>query len=80
MQGATHKLQIVGDIPEGLEVLHESSSGRMKTLIVRGSAWEISEKAAAANPVYYDVLPLSLEEIFIYELGGVNYAVKDILL
>ena len=52
----------------------------MKTLIVRGSAWEISEKAAAANPVYYDVLPLSLEEIFIYELGGVNYAVKDILL
>ncbi|MEF2838165.1 MAG: ABC transporter ATP-binding protein, partial [Oscillospiraceae bacterium] len=36
--------------------------------------------AAAAKPAYFDVLPLSLEEIFIYELGGVNYAVKDILL
>ena len=80
MQGATHKLQIVGNVPQGLEVLHESSSGRMKTLIIRGSAWEISERAAAESPAYFDVLPLSLEEIFIYELGGVNYAVKDILL
>ena len=80
MQGATHKLQIVGEVPAGLEVLHEASSGRMKTLIVRGSAWEISEKAQAMEPAYFDVLPLSLEEIFIYELGGVNYAVKDIIL
>ena len=80
MQGNTHKLQIVGDTPEGLEILHESASGRLKTLIVRGQAWEISTKAAAAKPAYYDLLPLSLEEIFIYELGGVNYAVQDILL
>ncbi len=80
MQGATHKLQIVGDVPENLEVLHESGSGRLKTLIVRGEAAEISAKAAVAKPAYFDVLPLSLEEIFIYELGGVNYAVKDILL
>ncbi len=80
MQGATHKLQIVGAIPEGLDILHESASGRMKTLIVRGAAWEISTKASAVKPAYFDILPLSLEEIFIYELGGVNYAVKDILL
>ena len=80
MQGATHKLQIVGDTPEGLDVLHESSSGRLKTLIVRGSAFEIGTRAEAAKPAYFDVLPLSLEEIFIYELGGVDYAVKDILL
>ena len=80
MQGATHKLQIVGDTPEGLDVLHESSSGRLKTLIVRGSAVEIATKAENSKPAYFDVLPLSLEEIFIYELGGVDYAVKDILL
>ena len=80
MQGNTHKLQIVGDTPEGLEILHESASGRLKTLIVRGQAWEISTKAAAAKPAYYDLLPLSLEEIFIYELGGVHDAVQDILL
>lgn len=80
MQGNTHKLQIVGGVPEGLEILHESTSGRLKTLIVRGAAWEISTKAAAAKPAYFDVLPLSLEEIFIYELGGADYAVKEILL
>ena len=80
MQGATHKLQLVGEVPEGLEVLHESASGRLRTLIIRGSAQEISERTAAMNPAYFDVLPLSLEEIFIYELGGVNYEVKNIVL
>ena len=66
MQGATHKLQIVGETPEGLDILHESTSGRLKTLVVRGSAVEIADKAEKANPAYFDVLPLSLEEIFIY--------------
>ena len=80
MQGTTHKLQIVGDVPEGLEVIHESQTGRLKTLIVRGDAREITLKVSASAPVYFDVLPLSLEEIFIYELGGVSYEVKNILL
>ena len=80
MQGSTVKVQLVGDIPAGLDILHESSSGRLNTLIVRGSAEEVSEKVAAGSPAYFDVLPLSLEEIFIYELGGVNYEVKNIVL
>ena len=49
MQGSTHKLQIVGDIPQGLEILHTSQSGRLNTLIVRGSAQDIAAKAQAAN-------------------------------
>ena len=80
MQGTTVKLQIVGEAPENLEVLHESSSGRLKTLVVRGSAEEVAAKVQATNPAYFDVLPLSLEEIFIYELGGVDYEVKNIVL
>ena len=80
MQGSTHKLQLVGDVPAGLEILHESQNGRLKTLVVRGDAKEIALKVSASNPIYFDVLPLSLEEIFIYELGGVNYEVKNILL
>ena len=80
MQGATHKLQIVGDVPKELDVLHESSSGRLQTLVVRGSAQEIEQRVKAASPAYFDVLPLSLEEIFIYELGGVDYEVKNIVL
>ena len=80
MQGATHKLQLVGEVPAGLDILHETSSGRLKTLIIRGNLRDIQMKTQASEPVYFDILPLSLEEIFIYELGGVNYAVKDILL
>ena len=80
MQGTTHKLQLVGAIPEDLEVLHETASGRMKTLVCRGSAEEVTAKVQKLNPIYFDVLPLSLEEIFIYELGGADYEVKNIVL
>ena len=80
MQGNTVKLQIVGDAPENLDILHTSASGRLNTLVVRGTPEEVREKVSACNPAYFDVLPLSLEEIFIYELGGVNYEVKNILL
>ena len=80
MQGNTVKLQMVGQVPENLDILHESSSGRLKTYIVRGDPAAVTRAVAEKEPAYFDVLPLSLEEIFIYELGGVNYAVKDILL
>jgi len=80
MQGNTVKLQMVGDTPDGLEILHTSTSGRLKTLVVRGTPEELQARVSACNPTYFDILPLSLEEIFIYELGGVNYEVKNILL
>ena len=80
MQGNTVKLQLVGDAPEGLEVLHTASSGRLQTLVVRGTAEEVTRRVQQMRPAYFDVLPLSLEEIFIYELGGVNYEVKNIVL
>ncbi len=80
MQGNTVKVQMVGKIPEELEVLHRSESGRLTTMVVRSTMERASEVLSAANPVYYDILPLSLEEIFIYELGGVDYEIKDIVL
>ena len=80
MQGNTVKLQLVGDTPEGLPILHESSSGRLKTLIVRASQAETAAIMQKTHPVYFDILPLSQEEIFIYELGGVNDAIKNIIL
>ncbi len=80
MQGATCKVQLVGDTPEGLDILHESQSGRLKTLIVRGTLDQVRAWVQAASPTYFDILPLSLEEIFIYELGGVNYEVKTKIL
>ena len=80
MQGNTVKLQLVGELPSELDVLHESSSGRLKTAIVRGSVEAVSAKMQNVETSYFDILPLSLEELFIYELGGVNYEVKNILL
>ena len=80
MQGNTVKLQLVGEAPQGLTVLHESASGRLKTLIIRGTAEEVTARMQKSDAAYFDVLPLSLEEIFIYELGGVNYEVKNIVL
>ena len=68
-----------GKLPEGLEILHRSSTGRLQQLILRGSAEELAAKISAAGPLFLDVVPLNLEEIFIYELGGADHEVKDII-
>ena len=67
-------------LPEELNVLHVTQVGRVHTLIVRGSPEEIKGRVAALDPLFLEALPLSLEEIFIYELGGEDYAVRDIVL
>ena len=67
-------------LPQDLTLLHQSTTGRLQTLILRGKPEELTARLQAAEPLFMDVVPLSLEEIFIYELGGVDYAVKNILL
>ena len=67
-------------LPDGLKVVHQSQAGRLLTLVVRGSGEEIRATLEAASPVYFEVLPLSLEEIFIYELGGVSHEIRQIIL
>ena len=78
------KIQLV--LPEGtalpadLELLHEGRTGRVRQLILRGRAEELSARIAACGPLFMDVLPLTLEEIFIYELGGMEHEVKSLVL
>ena len=67
-------------LPEDLEVLHVSQVGRIHTLIVRGNATDVTNRLAVYAPILLEALPLTLEEIFIYELGGEDYAVRDIIL
>ena len=79
------KMQVVfpdgmEDVPAELPVLHASKLGRVHTLIMRMNAQEATERLMAYNPLLVDAVPLTLEEIFIYELGGADYAVKDIVL
>lgn len=84
LQGSICKLQVAFaqddvKIPPEMDVLHKIQTGRVQTLIVRGDAQIAKQMLASQKPLLIDVLPLTLEEIFIYEMGGVNYDVKDIL-
>ena len=67
-------------MPEDLEVLHVSQVGRIHTLIIRGNATDVTNRLAVYAPILMEALPLTLEEIFIYELGGEDYGVRDIVL
>ena len=68
------------ELPQGVDVLHTARLGRVYTLIVRGSMTEIKNRFAALDPILMEALPLTLEEIFIYELGGEGYEVHDLVL
>ena len=86
LQGGTVKLQIAfqaetpPELPEDLHIVHTSHVGRVYTYIVRGTAEEVTAKFKPLDPLFADALPLTLEEIFIYEMGGEDYAVRDIVL
>jgi len=67
-------------LPGDLEVLNVSQVGRITTLIVRGRAHEITNRLSVYCPILLEALPLTLEEIFIYELGGEDYEVRDVIL
>ena len=67
-------------LPADMEVLNVSQVGRIHTLIVRGNATEVTNRLAVYAPILLEALPLTLEEIFIYELGGEDYAVREIVL
>ena len=86
LQDNVVKLQIafadgqLPQLPEDLNLLHTTQIGRVYTLIVRGNPADIRARMAQYNPILMEALPLSLEEIFIYEMGGEDYGVRDIVL
>lgn len=86
LQGNISKIQVacqtgMPKMPKEFEVLHMSNSGRVYTMIVKGNPKEIAHAISVEedNLAIVDILPLTLEEIFIYEMGGADYEVKDIL-
>jgi len=84
LQDNVVKAQIVfregSDLPEDLQVLHRSSVGKVETAIIRGSQERVGAALSAINPIFFDLVPLTLEEVFVYELGGVDYEVKNVVL
>lgn len=84
LQGNVSKIQLAFEkgmpiLPDDFEVMHMSNTGRVYTLIVKGNPERAKAELEKLKPLFIDVLPLTLEEIFIYEMGGADYAVKDIL-
>ena len=80
-----HKIQCVlqpGMEPEdlvSLEVLSTECRGRLLTLTVRGTREEIEAKLGACDPVFFECIPLTLEEIFISETEVAGYDVKKLV-
>ncbi len=85
MKSDTFKLQLAfpdefpAELSDKLTVLNHSTTGRVHLLIVRGNQEEILQAVEAYHPLLSDLIPLTLEEVFIYELGGKGYDFKNIL-
>ena len=81
-----HKLQLAFKekinpaLTDRLSPMHISEYGSVTLMIVRGEREKILECVNEYSPVVCDILPLTLEEIFIYELGGLGYEIKDVIL
>lgn len=72
-----------GGLPEELakaaNILYHEQRGSVSLLIMRGEEQDIKDQVQKFQPLLLDVLPLSFEEIFVYEMGGVGYDIQNIL-
>lgn len=86
VKGNIHKIQTAfeGSFPTEIEnnisILHKSEFGSVVTLIAKGDSQQLRQEIAQHNPLILDILPLTLEEVFIYELGGMGYEFENIIL
>ncbi len=80
-----HKIQIAfkenpsQEALEDLNIIHKEERGSVKILVVRGDKYYVLEELKKYSPILLDILPLTLEEIFIYEMGDVGYEIKNII-
>ena len=91
VKGNIHKLQIafsrndtaaeskMSELEGTLEILHSERIGSISSLIVKGDMENIREVVLPLTPAVFDMIPLTLEEVFIYELGGMGYEFENIL-
>jgi len=84
MKSDIHKIQVAFEASEvmlkSLNPLKEMQVGSVHTIIVRGLREEIEKTLSPMKPVLVDFIPLTLEEIFIYEIGGEGYEVTNLIL
>ena len=81
-----HKLQCVlvpgmnvADL-KTLDIIHADARGSLCTLTVRGTREEIEARMEQYHPIFAEIIPLSLEEIFISETEVAGYDIKKLIL
>ena len=85
IQTKLFKVQIAFDSPfdrtkfNSFNVVNYKQVGSVAELIVRGDREKVINEMKAKNPTLIDVLSLSLEEVFIYEMEALGYAFRDLL-
>jgi ABC-2 type transport system ATP-binding protein len=84
LKSDVHKVQIAykndrDESLEGLNILHKEIRGSVELLIIRDSREKIESVIGRKEPAVFDMLPLTLEEIFIYEIGGENDEIRGII-
>ena len=83
MKTSIHKVQCVlaegAEVPAGLEVIRQERRGRLLTLTVRGERETVERAMESAGAVFYELIPLSLEEIFISETEVAGYDIKKLV-
>ena len=85
MKLGMYKMQCIFQNPlpdsawEGFDILHKEQRGSLYTITARGSREELLARVNALNPSFCELLPLTLEEIFINETEVAGYDVKKLL-
>lgn len=85
LKGSVHKYQLVLDeesaqrLSDSDEVLHISRTGSVYSVIIRGDAQLTYDRMKEISPILCERISLTLEEVFIYELGGLGYDFKNII-
>lgn len=85
MKTNIHKLQCVlkegmtADDLKGLDIIHKEARGSLLTLTVRGSREDVLFLAQSYHPVFCELIPLTLEEIFISETEVAGYDIKSLI-
>jgi len=67
-------------ILDGLNILSKKRRGKLLTLVIQGDITETENFFRAKNPIFYELLPLSLEEIFTSKMEGEGYDIKELIL
>lgn len=85
IKGSHCKLQIAfnqlpdDDFFEDIGAVHKIVKGRIVTCIIKVDILDVEKKVTKYNPLMYDILPLTLEEIFTYEMGEKGYEISNII-